>query len=179
MKNDIGLTAKRPKSQTEVDQHVLNFLGDLTINVPEDLVILKNKILDSLEARPYNEKTKEHADSIQWTRTASEILQNKYVYQGKACSDIAIVFLALCRALGIDGRLVKLKSVEDNNTHSIVEVNLNNIWYRIDPSNKDSVPFEGELTDESIWNKKFKVWKKGKDVWDLGLNNIESEAKIC
>ena len=179
MKNNTRLTTKRPKPQTEVDQYVLNFLGDSAINVPEDLVVLKDKILDSLEARPYNTETKEHADSIQWARTASEILQDKYIYQGKACSDIAIVFLALCRALGIDGRLVKLKSVEDNNTHSIVEVNLNNIWYRIDPSSKNSIPFEGELTDKSIWNKKFKVWKKGKDVWDLGLNNIESEAKIC
>ncbi len=178
MKNNTRLTTKRLKSQTEVDQYVLNFLGDLIINIPKDLIVLKNKILDSLEVRPYNGKTKEHADSIQWTRTASEILQDKYVYQGKACSDLAIVFLALCRASGINGRLVKLKSVEDDDTHSIVEINLNNIWYRMDPSSKDLVLFKGELTDESIWNKKFKVWKKGKDVWDLGLNNIESENNI-
>ncbi len=94
MKNNTRLTTKRPKPQTEVDQYVLNFLGDSAINVPEDLVVLKDKILDSLEARPYNTETKEHADSIQWARTASEILQDKYIYQGKACSDIAIVFLA-------------------------------------------------------------------------------------
>ena len=178
MKNNTESTIKRPKCQTMVDQYVLNFLGDLTINTPGDLVVLKNKILASLDVRSYNEETKEHADSIQWTRTASEILRDKYVYQSKACSDITIVFLTLCKALGLDGRLVKLKSFKDDDTHSIAEVNLNNIWYRIDPSGKDSIPFEGELTHKSIWNKKFKVWKKGKDVWDLGLNNIESENNI-
>lgn len=178
MKNDTEITIKKPKSQIKVDQCILNFLGDLIINTPEDLVILKNKILNSIEARPYNKETKEHADSIQWKRTASEILQDKYVYQSKACSDIAIVFLALCRASGINGLLVKLKSVEGNNTHSIVEINLDNTWYRIDPSIRDFIPLEGKLTDESIWNKKFKVWKKGKDVWDLGLNNIKSEVNI-
>ncbi|MBL7057998.1 transglutaminase domain-containing protein [Patescibacteria group bacterium] len=107
-----------------------------------------------------------------------EILQDRYVYNGKACSDLTIVFLALCKAAGISGRLVKLNSIDGKFTHSIAEVNLNGVWHRFDVSSKDSIPVEGELTNESIWNKKYKVYKKGKDVWDLGLDSAEFEVKI-
>ncbi|MFA5125271.1 MAG: transglutaminase domain-containing protein [Patescibacteria group bacterium] len=165
----------KPKSQIEVDQNILDFLNGMHIDKPEDLVTLKNKIIKSLEFRSYNNKTKKHADSIQWKRTASEILSDGYVYKGKACSDLAVVFLALCKATGINGRLVKLKSIDNEHTHSIVEVKLKRAWYRIDPSSRDSLPFKGELSSKSIWNKKFKVWRKGKDVWDLGLKDIKSE----
>jgi len=34
------------------------------------------------------------------------------------------------------------------------------------------------LTKKSIWNKKFKVWKKGRDVWDLGLCSIDDEERV-
>ena len=171
------LNIDRPKSQTEVDQNVLNFLKNFKISEPKDLVVLRD-LMSTLESRPYNNKTKEHADSIQWKRTASEIISDGYVYEGKACSDLAVVYLTLCKALGIDGRLVKLKSIDGKSTHSIVEVNLNGTWYGMDPSSGDSTPFEGELKNESIWNKRYKVWKKGRDVWDLGLDSIEAEDKI-
>lgn len=166
------------KSQIETDQNILDFLGDLVIETPDDLVVLKNKIIDSLEFRPYNNETKDNADRAQWKRTASEILADGYVYQGKACSDIAIVFLALCRAAGVDGYLVKLKSIDGKKTHSIVEVKLKDDWYRIEPVSKSSLPFRGQLTPEAVWNKEYKVWKRGRDLWDLGLDNIKSELNI-
>ena len=178
MKKNSQTKKNQSKSQIEIDQTILKFLGDTTIATTDDLVVIKNRILNFFEFRLYNDKTKKHADSIQWKRTASEILQDKYVYVGKACSDLAVVLLSLCKAAGIDGRLVKLKSINDKEGHSIAEVSLNNKWYRIDPSSRDSVPFEGELTDKFIWNKKFKVWKKGRDVWDLGLKSIEDEYKL-
>ena len=177
--NVIIIIMSNPKSQIETDQNITNFLGDTMITTPKDLVILKYKIWHYLKFRPYNITTKKDADNLQWKRTAAEIIKDKYVYCGKACSDLAIVFLALCKAVGIKGRLVKLKSIDNSNlTHSIVEINLKGSWYRIDPSNKDSTPFKGGLTRKSIWNKKYKVWKKGRDVWDLGLNDIKSENKI-
>lgn len=131
-----------------------------------------------MTSRPYNEKTKNKADKIQWTRTAYEIMKDKYVYSEKACSDIALVFIACCGALGIKGRLVKLVGVNINNSHSIAEIFYKNDWYRIDPSANDSVFFEGELNKKSIWNKKFKVWKKGKDSWEMGLYDKGDEVKI-
>lgn len=160
---------KEKKSQVEVDQNVLNFLGDLKIKNPDDLVTLRKLIQSSLEFRPYNDETKKHADSIQWKRTASQIIEDGYIYEGKACSDIAIVFLAACKAVGVEGLLVKLIKTDKKETHSIVEVKLKDSWYRIDPSMLDGEPFKGQLTSESVWNKKHKVWKKGKDVWDLEL----------
>ncbi len=167
------------RSQIETDQYIIKFLGGMIISRPKDLVILKDKILHYLKFKPYNSKTKKIADSWQRKRTASQIIQDKYVYCGKACSDLVVVFLAVCRAAGVKGRLVKLKSIANtNSTHSIAEVNLKGIWYRIDPSSKDSKPLKGALNSKSIWNKKYKVWKKGRDVWDLGLNDIQAESKI-
>lgn len=178
MKNELP-NKIRPESQTEIDQTIINFLGDFKVVASQDLIVLKDMVLTFLEWRPYTNETKEHADSIQWKRKASEILQDKYIYRGKACSDLAVIFLTLCKAVGIDGRLVKLRSMDGNNTHSIVEVKLNDTWYSIDPSSKDSVPVDGRLNDESVWNKKYKVWKKGRDVWDLCLDDKNKERDVC
>ena len=164
---------QQSRSQTEVDQSIIDFLGGMTISTPDDLIDLKNRLLRCLEFRPYNEETKKHADSIQWKRTASEILRDKYVYEGKACSDLTVVFLTLCKAAGVEGRLVKLISLDKMKTHSIAEINLHGLWYRFNISKKD-IPIEGALTNESIWNKEYKVWQRGRDVWDLGLASIKS-----
>jgi transglutaminase-like putative cysteine protease len=170
------------KSQTEADDRVKSFLGEMTVTTKDDLVALKNLIEKKLEFRPYNDQTKNHADSIQWKRTALEIINDGYVYKGKACSDIALVFLMLCKAMGIDGCLVKLRTLDNSSTHTIVEVKLSDGWYRFDPSMKDGVPSPGQLADDQIWNKKWlggwKIWKRGKDLKDLGLNSIDDEAKI-
>jgi len=170
-----------PKSQIETDQIIINFLGDVKIKTPEDLILIRNKIHDSLEFRPYNEETQEHADSVQWKRTASEILKDKYVYKGRACSDLVIVFLALCKVSGVEGRLVKLHGIDiygKERGHSIVEINLNGAWHTFDVSVKDSVPREGELTEDSTYYRIYKVWKKGRDLWDLGLKDINDEKLI-
>ncbi|MBT4722594.1 transglutaminase domain-containing protein [Candidatus Falkowbacteria bacterium] len=170
-----------PKSQIETDQIIINFLGDVKIKTSDDLILIRNKIHDSLEFRPYNEETQEHADSVQWKRTASEILKDKYVYKGRACSDLVIVFIALCKAANVEALLVKLIGVNIYGKevgHSIAEVKLNSVWYTFDLSTKDSIPKEGELTDQSRYYKIYKVWKKGRDLWDLGLYDISSEDKI-
>lgn len=171
------------RSQIKTDKRIKDFLGDMTIKTPEDLVSLRTLIQKSLEFRPYNKQTKKHADSIQWKRTASQILQDGYVYKGKACSDLSIVFLALCKAAGVEGFLVKLIRLDKKSTHSIVEVKLKDNWYRLDITMTDSVPFEGQLAPDQVWNKGWqggwKVWKRGRDVWDLGLTDIKTEDKIC
>jgi len=172
MQND-----KEIMSQIETGDIILDFLSGFEIKTPDDLVILKDKILNYFTFRPY-EENEVIADEIQWKRSASEIIKDAYVYSGKACSDLAIVFLALCKACGIPGLLVKLKSIDNDETHSIVEVKIDDGWYRIDPSSKDAQPFVGQLTSESIWNKKFKVWKKGEDLWSLGLKSISDENII-
>ena len=59
----------KKQSQIETDQNIINFLGDIKVKAPQDLVVLKDLILNSLESRPYNKETKDHADSLQWKRT--------------------------------------------------------------------------------------------------------------
>jgi hypothetical protein len=167
------------KSQIETDDIVLNFLGDRKIKEPKDLVELRAYIQNYLEFREYDEQGKEHEKSIRWKRTASDIIKDGYVYKGKSCSDLSIIFLALCKAAGAEGYLVKLISLDKKNTHSIVEVKLDDKWYRLDITVKDSVPFEGQLPPDQIWNKNWlggwKLWKRGRDLWDLGLNDINSD----
>lgn len=171
-----------PRSQTEITPTILSFLAGSQLRSPQDLVSLRQKIVGALISRPYDDDTKSHADSIQWKRTASEILEDGYVYEGKSCSDLTIVFLALCRAAGIPGKLVKLKNTERNGTHSVAEIQLGEVFYSYDIQNNISQPREGELVENSEYTSDggghYIVFAKGRDVWDLGLDSIQSEQKI-
>jgi hypothetical protein len=168
----------RPKSQIETDKYVLDFLGDIKVEKPTDLLKLRSHIINSLEFREYKEQTKKNENNIRWKRTASQIIQDGYVYKGKECSDLSIVFLALCKALGISGCLIKVANFTEPNTHSLTEINLHDKWYRFDPSTPKSIPREGRLTNDNFINKDWKIWKRGRDLWDLGLDNMEKERII-
>lgn len=173
----VKFRTTRPKSQIETDKYVLDFLGDIRVERPMDMVKLRNHIQNSLEFREYNEQTKKNENKIRWKRTASEIIQDGYVYRGKDCSDLSIVFLALCKALGISGYLIKLAN--NDNTHSIIAIELDNQWYRLDITMTDSVPLKGRLPDSQKLKKNgWKVWKVGRDLWDLGLDGIDKESII-
>lgn len=171
-----------PRSQIETTPTILSFLGGSQVRSPQDFVMLRQKIVGSLISRPYDSDTREHADSIQWKRTASEILQDGYVYEGKSCSDLTIVFLALCRAAGIPGQLVKLKNTKRNGTHSVAEIQLGETFYSYDIQNNISQPREGFLAENSEYTSDgggtYIVFAKGRDVWDLGLDSIQAEQSI-
>lgn len=172
----------KSKSQTEITKVILNFLGDYKIEKPEDLIPLIKHIKNSLEFRPYIESTKDHADKIQWKRTASEILQDGYVYQEKACSDLVLILITLCKALSLEAQIAKLINLSKISTHSIAEIKINGDWYRIDPSMADPKVVKGLLTPDQTWNKDWqggwKIWKRGSDLWDLGLDGVEREKTI-
>jgi len=176
-------TKNKPKSQTEVTQTILDFLGDYKINEPDDVILLIKRVKDFLVFRDYNEKTKKHADSIQWKRTVTEILNDGYVYNGKACSDLVLIFITLCKAAGLEAQLLKLACVDGKKTHSIAEFKFDNEWYRIDPSFTEPKPYKGYLGDDQLWNKNWdggwRVWKRGDDLWSMGLDGIENESDIA
>ena len=175
----VQFKTKRPKSQIETDKYIIDFLGDFKVEEYMDMVKLRSHIQNSLKFREYNEQTKKNENNIRWKRTASEIIQDGYVYRGKDCSDLSIIFLALCKALGISGSLVKLATLSNNNTHSIVAIELDNQWYRLDISMTDSIPLKGQLPDDQKLKKiGWKVWKVGHDLWDLGLDSMEKESII-
>ncbi len=61
--------------------------------------------------------------------------------------------------------------------HSVLEVNLDDGWYIFDVSNQNNLPIKGQITEEKPY-KDWKLWKKGRDAWDLGLVDFESINKI-
>lgn len=170
------------KTQTDVDQIIINFLGSYKINEADDLILLIKHIKDSLEFREYNNITCEHADNIQWKRTVSEIIKDGYVYEGKACSDLCMILVALCKASGLEAQLCKLIRVDGKSSHSLAEIKIKNEWCRIDPTFTEPKPFKGYLGLDQIWNKDWeggwKVWRRGPDLWSMGLHGIEDESKI-
>ena len=164
------------RNQLEVSDKIL----ELTKNIPlptttETLIILKDRIYANISIRPYDDSTKNHEKEIRWKRTATQILEDGFVYDGKFCTDIVIVFLAACNALNLETRFVKLK--KEKYVHSVAEVKLDNDWYNFDVSNKTSLPIKGEITLENPY-KDWQLWKKGHDAWDLELTDFDSIKKI-
>lgn len=170
------------QSQIEADDNIRQLVASITVNSPDDLVKVRNLLFSRLEVRPYNDSTKDDERKIRWRRTAAEILRDGYVYEGKACSDVTVVFLAMCRALGLETRLVKLRAVNRKGTHTISEVKVNSLWYRYDVMRDGAFPEQGEIVEGvecggPPWGP-YLLWRKGKDLWDLGLYDPDSEKKI-
>ena len=163
-------------SQIEVSDKIKEMVANIKIPVtPEGLVEIKKIINKSLTIRPYNDETKEHEALIRWKRVAAQILDDGYVYAGKACTDIVILFLAFCHALGLETRFVKV--IGEKNIHSIAEIKLDDGWYVYDVSSKSGQPEKGEITGGKPY-KGWKLWKKGRDAWDLGLVDFASKKNI-
>ena len=127
-----------------------------------------------IEVRPYNEQTKDHEKSIRWKRTAVQILDDGYVYCGKACTDLVVLFLAICNSLNLETRFVKLKKKKW--CILVSEIKLEDGWYIFDVSNENNVPLKGEITEENPY-KNWKLWKKGRDAWDIDLVDFDSIKK--
>ncbi len=164
------------KSQVEITEDLNNLVKDFKQPVGADILVkLRDRMYSKLEVRPYDESTKEHEKSIRWKGTATDILNDGYVYRGKACTDLTVLFIALCRALGLDTYFVKLKN--KNMVHSVVEVKVKNVWYIFDVSNSSNVPIIGTISKDKPY-KVYQLWKKGRDAWDLGLAEFDDIKKI-
>ncbi len=164
------------KSQIETSRILQEFVSVVCKpNTVDALIEIRDKMYAYIKIRPYDETTKEDELSVRWKRTASQILEDGYVYHGKSCTDLSILFIALCNVLNLETRLVKLK--KETNTHSIVEVNIQNNWYMFDVSEQNTIPEKGEVTETTQY-KGWQLWKKGRDAWDLGLLDSESIHKI-
>ena len=165
------------KSQVETTERILNLVSNFgqKIDTPEDLVRLRTLVFKKIRTIPYSKQSAAHEKSIRWKRTADEILRDGYVYQGKSCTDLVVSFIALCKALKINARFVKVKN--ENLVHSLAEVKLGKDWYIFDVSNPKSIPEKGELKSGTEWGG-WSLWKKGRDAWDLGLVEFESIRRI-
>jgi len=163
-------------SQIEVTREMASLVSDIQKPINQGkLVAIRDKMYSKLEIRNYNDSTAEHEKSIRWKRTATQILSDGYVYKGKSCTDLAVLFISLCNALGLETRFVKLR--KNGMVHSIAEVELEDGRYIFDVSNQSNVPIKGEVTKENPY-KDWELWKKSKDAWDLGLSEFNSINKI-
>jgi Transglutaminase-like superfamily len=163
-------------SQIETTEKIKALVKNIKTPVtPEGLVEIKKIIYAAVKFLPYGDETKNDEALIRWKRTAAQILEDGYVYSGKACTDIVIIFLAFCRALGLETRFVKVKN--DKTVHSIAEIKLNDGWYIYNVASKDDRPERGEMVGGEMY-KGWRLWKKGRDAWDLGLVDIGSIKDI-
>lgn len=162
-------------SQLESGPEIQELAKKIVVTGPEDLKKLRELVDGVLERKPYTEETKEAEHKIRWRRTAEQILTDGYVYKGKSCTDRVIVFLAVCKELGLEGRFVKMKG--EKSVHSISEVKVGDVWYHFDPSYSQSNPVEGEVLPDRVYDGRT-LWEKGRDAWDLGLVDYESIDKI-
>lgn len=165
-------------TQIEVTPIILSFIADIPGNGIEFLKNLEEKIFTHILHKPYTEKEKENEAQIRWKRSATQILQDGYVYREKACTDETIVFIACCNAKGYETHFVKLiKNINNSQyTHSVAEVKLDNTWYLFDVNGKLGVQKGAIMANKEIDG--YKLWKKGRDAWDIGLINFYSQTKI-
>lgn len=168
-------------SQIEPTDNIYRLLADWemkNIRTVDDLILLRDRMFSVLEFRSYDVSTKEEEKQIRWKRTGAQILEDGYVYQGKACTDLVVAYLALAKTGGIkDARFVKVKNYETGAIHSVAELRLENDWYIFDVDNKNALPTKGKIEKDVPWNG-FLLWKKGRDAWDLGLTEFDSSIKI-
>ena len=150
-------------------------------NNAEQLKQLQKLLYTSLEFRTCTEQEHDEELAIRWRRTGSEVLEDGYVFQTKSCTDLVVAYLALLHTLGIpDTRFVKLLNERKNMLHSIVEVKLSDGWYHFDVANWNALPQKGEVPESACWGPhgEYRVWKKGRDAWDLGLSNAENAKRV-
>ncbi|MFA5886307.1 MAG: transglutaminase domain-containing protein [Patescibacteria group bacterium] len=162
-------------SQIEATTNIKDLVKDIKSPITVDsLINIRDLMYSRITIRPYDDSTKKHEKEIRWKRTASEIIDDGYVYSGKACTDLTVLFIALCKALGLETNFVKVTN--DEKVHSIAEIRLDDGWYIFDVSRKN-IPFKGLVTNETPYQE-WKLWKKGRDAWDLGLIDFESISRI-
>ena len=163
-------------SQIETTEKIKALVKDVKTPVThEGLVEIKKTIYAVVKFLSYDDATKNSEALIRWKRTAGQILEDGYVYSGKACTDFVVLFLACCRTIGLETRFVKVKN--NKTVHSLAEVKLGDGWYIYDVASKDGLPEKGETVAEKLF-KGWRLWKKGRDAWDLGLVDIASIKNI-
>ncbi len=164
------------KTQLESSENIKKLVAGIEKPITmEKLIELRDLMYSKLEILPYNETTVEQEKSIRWKRTAAQIFEDGFVFSGKACTDLVVSFLALCQTFELETRFVKVKN--EKMVHSVAEIKLNDGWYIFDVSTKTGIPIKGEITKENPY-KNWQLWKKGRDAWDLGLNNFEAINKV-
>jgi len=163
------------KSQIEPSEKMRSFVEGTDIATPADLVDLKIRMRYALRIVPYDSSTQEQEKNLRWTRSAARIFHDGFVFSRYSCTDLIILFMGLCNALGFETRFVKVKK-EYPEMHSILEIKLPDGWYIYDLAD-NNYPEKGEIKSGVIYRGWY-LWRKGRDSWDLGLCEYEDMHKL-
>lgn len=163
------------KSQIEPGPQIKQLVSGLKINGPKDLLTLKDVIFCNLIIKRYRKEDEKNEESIRWRRTAEQILEDGYVYRGKSCTDTVVVFLALCKELGVEACFVKVRF--GKRIHSLAEAKIKGKWYIFDVDWPDAMPEPGRILASKPY-RGWHLWKKGRDAWAIGLTDSSSMQKI-
>jgi len=151
------------KTQIEPGKKVKELANVLTGKDNELFYNLSKLIFQKIKRIPVDENEK----NIRWKRTAEQILQDGYVYQGKACTDLCVVAISILKVKDIKAEIVRVASKKRNALHNMIKIN--NKYYDVTTSvfyNKKSL----EMND-------WKILAAGRDAWDIGLKDIEDGKK--
>jgi hypothetical protein len=172
-------TGRNTITQLKITKPIKSFVAGMKLETLDDLIELKIKMRTALNTIPYEESIVGEIRRIMWKRTAHQILEDGYIYSKDSCTDIVILFMALCKALGLKTYFVKVRKKNgEPEMHSIAEIQLPKPygWYLFDLA-YDNPPEKGRMTPGSVY-RGWEFWKKGRDSWDLGLWKYGDRYKI-
>lgn len=158
------------RSQVETTETIKEFASDIKgegIELVKNILRKIHKEIRKIELEPEKEK------EVRWKRTATQILKDGWVVKNKACTDLAILFISIAKAKGLEVKFVKLYSIKRKMLHSVVEIEINNKKMYFDVMN-------GKFDDanKEIVFEEYKVYKKGRDSWDIGLNSFDKGVEL-
>ncbi len=155
-----------------IKETALNITGEGIEYLQNAIGFINTKI----KHKEYNKETENHEKSIRWKRTADQILKDGYVYKEKGCTDMVILFQALCKAKGYSTMFVKVKEINGNAIHSVAEVELPKLgWHIVDVVGRAGVK-KGKLEIKNTFGR-WTFWKRGHDAWELGFTSYNSKFK--
>jgi len=166
MRNRIKKYTK-PEPQTEITPRIEEICTELSGDGLYFIASAIRWISENLR----KEKDRELKEQVFRERPAGEIVEDGYV---TGCTDIALVFIALCRAKGIPTKYTeaidkKWLSGELKGPgirgHVFAECFVQNEWYQIDPM-RGVIHVEPDYSNYAIFD-------KGLDSWDLGIRSLE------
>ena len=128
--------------------------------------------LDWLDKNLRVERNRPDWDKTFHKRTAAQIVDDGF---STGCTDVALVFVSLCRTKSIPTKYVEAIGqdwLEDRykegriHGHAFAEVYLNDRWYVVDPE-------MGTIYVASTPYRFFEIYGTGLDTWDVGLHSFE------
>ena len=76
-------------------------------------------IRDTIESKPYGDAVIDEERKIRWSRTADKVLSDGYVYKTKGCTDLVVLFQALCEARGYSTNFLRINDRIVSINHSM------------------------------------------------------------